>query len=474
MGKSKLNYKFAIRDSQGDRPYQEDYGRALKVQLGNGDDASGGVLAVLCDGMGGHVSGEVASRSAADAYLKAFGSVGGTIEQRLDRSLDASNKALTDAISDNPDLKGMGCTLVAAFVDPSGLRWVSVGDSALLLYRNGSLHRLNEDHSFGALLDKQAEAKVISKSEAENSPRRRTLRSALTGGEVALREVRGEPVKLKSGDWIVVASDGLETLNGNEIASIIRKADSNGPDRLAEHLVKAVLDRKSPNQDNITLIPINVSDPDDLHIQPTQWVQRDENGEPSGDGEATPGKNAKGSSFVAALGLTLAVMLALMVSVAGYLWHQGVLEIPGASEFVGGSTKPDPDVETTTTGSEAGKSSAEASKSGGANGSDPNASEQASDKPKSTAKSAPDTKATDGDTASEAASDPVKDVAGSESSSEPDGTQVKKKVETGEPQARDDATKTSTPDETPDAAAPGTGNDGQSTGEDSAKPSAAN
>ncbi|MEO1205426.1 MAG: protein phosphatase 2C domain-containing protein [Pseudomonadota bacterium] len=336
MGKNKLDYRFATRDSQGDRPYQEDYGRVLKLRLGNGEDVSEGVLAVLCDGMGGHVSGEVASKSAAEAYLTSFGTAGGTIAQRLDRSLDAGNKALSDAIADNPDLKGMGCTLIAAFVDPDGLRWVSVGDSALLLYRNGSLHRLNEDHSFGALLDKQADANVISRSEAESSPRRRTLRSALTGEPIALREVRAEPVKLKSGDWIVVASDGLETLSGNDIASIIRKSDSAGPDRLADHLVRAVLDRKSPNQDNITLIPINVNDPEDLHIQPTRWVQRDEDEDEDADTDIIDEfEKPKGPGFLKMMALTFAFVVVLAAGVAGYLWHKGVLELPGATDTNG-------------------------------------------------------------------------------------------------------------------------------------------
>ncbi|MEL7048897.1 MAG: protein phosphatase 2C domain-containing protein, partial [Pseudomonadota bacterium] len=313
MGKSKLDFKFAVRDDQGDRPYQEDYGKVLGVRLGNGEDVPGGVLAVLCDGMGGHVSGEVASRSAAEAYLSAFGKGNGAISQRLGQSLDASNAALTSAIVENADLKGMGCTIVVAYVDSDGLRWVSVGDSALLLYRDGNLHRLNEDHSFGALLDKQAEAKVITQAEAENSPRRRTLRSALTGDPIALREVHSTPLKLKSGDWIIAASDGLETLSGNEIASIVRKSDASGPERLADHLVKAVLDRNAPNQDNITLIPISVSDPDDLHIQPTHWVQREDD-----DGDEEPDtvtqeivgfKKRTSSGFVKAFGLMFLALL---------------------------------------------------------------------------------------------------------------------------------------------------------------------
>lgn len=317
MPESNFDFRFAVRDSQGDRPYQEDYGRVLSVRLGQGDEATEGVLAVLCDGMGGHVSGEVASKHATEAFIKAFGTLNGGIGDRLSKSLDASNQALATAIEADPNLKGMGCTLVGVLADSSGLRWVSVGDSALLLYRNGNLHRLNEDHSLGALLDKQAAAQVISREEAAKSPRRRTLRSALTGGPVALREVHDTPVKLKSGDWIVVASDGLETLNGNEIASLIRKSDAAGPTGLADHLVKAVIDRKAPNQDNITLIPIYVHDPEDLHSQPTQWVQRADNEQPA----------KRSSGVLGGVLVALLAFVALAVGAGAYLWKDGRLDL---------------------------------------------------------------------------------------------------------------------------------------------------
>lgn len=338
MVKSSFNFKYAIRESQGDRPYQEDYCKVSGVKLGHGDVHTDAVLAVLCDGMGGHVSGEVASRSAVEAYTKAFSTTNGSIPERLAKALDKSNDALSQAIAANPELRGMGCTLVAAFVDPEGLRWVSVGDSALLLYRNGSLHRLNEDHSLGALLDKQAEAQVISKAEAENSPRRRTLRSALTGAPLALREVRDKPVKLQSGDWIIVASDGLETLSGNEIASLIRKVDAAGPSGLADTLVKAVLDRKSPNQDNITLAPISIRDPEDLHNQPTHWIQREDEDEDTRP-MLTGAKKKSGAAM--AVGLTFAALLAIATGVGAYLWSEGAFDAVG----LGGTSGVDKQIE---------------------------------------------------------------------------------------------------------------------------------
>jgi serine/threonine protein phosphatase PrpC len=176
----------------------------------------------------------------------------------------ASNDALNSAIRGNPKLDGMGCTLVVGYFDGEGLRWVSVGDSMLLLYRDRQLHRLNDDHSLGALLDKQARANIITWDEALNSPRRRTLRSALTGGNIALKEVMSQPVQLKHGDWAIIASDGLETLTGDEIASVVHEFSDADPRIMVARLLEEVDERRHEHQDNTTVIAINVRDPQQL------------------------------------------------------------------------------------------------------------------------------------------------------------------------------------------------------------------
>src|SRR4029079_6858374 len=112
----------------------------------------------------------------------------GSIAARMEQSLDASNAAVSSGIREDGALKGMGCTLIAAYLTEEGLRWVSVGDSALLLYRAGTLRRLNADHSVGAMLNRQVEAGLLPPETALSDPRRRALRSALTGGAIPLKD----------------------------------------------------------------------------------------------------------------------------------------------------------------------------------------------------------------------------------------------------------------------------------------------
>jgi PPM family protein phosphatase len=266
MNPTRLEFSVAFEADQGARSYQEDSVQVWRPN-GSAQNRAQPVLAVLADGMGGHVAGEKASQLAIARYVDNFASGKGNVAQLLEHSLFASNDGISTEIRKNPALGGMGCTLVAAYVDQDGLRWASVGDSSLLLYhqqleRNYILSRLNEDHSVGALLDKQADAKLISYEDAKNDPRRRTLRSALTGGPIAVQEIVSDPEPLYHGDWIIVASDGLETLRGNEIAQIIgRHREYGEPADVVRDLLAEVRKKASPHQDNISIVAIKVVDP---------------------------------------------------------------------------------------------------------------------------------------------------------------------------------------------------------------------
>ena len=96
----------------------------------------------------------------------------------------------------------MGCTIVAAWIDDLGIRWTSVGDSLLLLYRLPDVIRLNADHSLGSFLDEQARQNKITRSEARRNRNRNALRSALTGSKIDLIDLRSEPLELRPGDWV--------------------------------------------------------------------------------------------------------------------------------------------------------------------------------------------------------------------------------------------------------------------------------
>ena len=289
MRPTQLEYSVASAAIRGARPYQEDSTKVWSRDCGGTpSEGASTVLAVLADGMGGHVSGEIASGIACTEYVEHFGARSGEPESRLIEAVAASNLSIQRAIQADAKLNGMGCTIVAAFLDADGLRWASVGDSSLLLFRNNQLIRLNEDHSLGALLDKQARSNVISREEALNSPNRRSLRSALTGGVIAQTDVQKSPQRLIAGDWVLLASDGLETLSGDEIATITAAYHDAPPHELAEVLLQEVEQRKIRNQDNTSVVAIRVQDtPKTLRIG-ARGNAADGNGIHSADTEVLP------------------------------------------------------------------------------------------------------------------------------------------------------------------------------------------
>lgn len=249
----KMGIDFAGVESIGARSSQEDYSlfRAFKNQLG--------LLIVLADGMGGHTSGEIASKNAVNAFDKTFHSYPSeSTALKLGASLSEANSQLTKLINSNPQLDGMGCTLIGAYIDKVGIHWVSVGDSLLYLYRNGKLIRLNDDHSMAPLIEESLRSGKITREEAANYPNKNALRSAVMGNDLPLIDAPAAPTKLFSGDIIVIASDGILSLSDGQIASLLNKFFDASADNIAKNLLQAVETQKKPNQDNTTIQVVKI------------------------------------------------------------------------------------------------------------------------------------------------------------------------------------------------------------------------
>ena len=212
---------------------------------------------ILADGMGGHQGGAAASRIAVSTFSEAFKTMSGTIEERLRNSLDAANAAIGRHADENTHCRGMGCTLVACVVTNDEVaRWISVGDSPLWLLHaadgdgDRSIQRLNDDHSMKPVLEELVRLGRLSSEEAARGPAHQ-LRSALMGDELGLVD-EGQRIPLSTGDRMIVASDGLETLSLAEIQRICERS-STATEAATELLTNVeAVGRRS--QDNATVI----------------------------------------------------------------------------------------------------------------------------------------------------------------------------------------------------------------------------
>lgn len=237
--------------AQGSRSRQEDdYGVfELPPELEAGD-----LLLVLADGMGGERGGARASALAVRSFIEAYDTASAAaIPNRLEQVLTRVNERIAwDAASDPDGLQGMGCTLLAVVLAEEGLYWISVGDSPLWLWRRGRLIRLNQDHAYRSILAHQVYNGEISAAEAAGHPDRNALISAVTGAELELVDLPRQVYPLQPGDQILLASDGLLTLEERDIAAILSRTH---PDRSpCPPLLAAVAEHHNLHQDNVTVL----------------------------------------------------------------------------------------------------------------------------------------------------------------------------------------------------------------------------
>lgn len=251
----------AVAATQGARDYQEDAAlfrltpALVAAEAGQSCDQESG-LAVLADGMGGHAGGALASRMVCDAFADASTGTYADSAELLMHALESANAAVAGKVVENPLLNGMGSTVVGVHFGPDGLAWVSVGDSILYLYRRGELAILNKDHSLAPELDRLVAEGRLTEEEARHDPRRHMLRSAVTGDEIDLIDVSEHPLALQPDDYVILASDGIATLDKEEVARVVQGYAKDGAKAIADALIRAIEAVREPYQDNATVLVV--------------------------------------------------------------------------------------------------------------------------------------------------------------------------------------------------------------------------
>jgi len=257
------HFDVASAQSLGQRQRQED---AVAVSCPQGAEFG---FAIVSDGMGGHAAGDLASRIiVAEVFAeltlrgRASQAAPDDLSALLSASVETANSSLQAQIDAYPDQAGMGGTVVATTFVEGGLQWVSVGDSLLYLLRDGMLKRLNDDHSMGPQIDLMARNGMIDEESARTHPQRNCLTSALTGKEIPEIDCTATRLDLEDGDLIVLASDGLQAVADEDIASILDRRASSEAREIATALIDAVAAAGDPEQDNTSVVVIRAYQPE--------------------------------------------------------------------------------------------------------------------------------------------------------------------------------------------------------------------
>lgn len=233
-----------------------------------------GRLVVVCDGMGGHNGGEIASRLAVKTIIAEYEQDdSGNIMEALRRSIENANGAVYAEAHkpDNKDsLKGMGTTVTAIAQRREMVYFAQVGDSRAYLIRGDAIKQMTKDHS---LVQQLVDEGLLEESEMENHPDKNViLRSLGVKPEV---EVDISYAPIAPGDVYLVCSDGLSGLvSPGEMLKIVRAGlDSHGDlRRVCEQLVD--LANKYGGHDNITvqLLKVNSTETATTDTTPGQTV----------------------------------------------------------------------------------------------------------------------------------------------------------------------------------------------------------
>lgn len=218
-------------------------------------------LFVLCDGMGGRASGEVASRLAAETIVAHFREaesnpslplIGSRIDgassaaNRLGSAVRLANRAVHQAAQQNEAQAGMGATVVAVQFTDERMTIAHVGDSRAYRLRNGEIELLTRDHSFIA---EQVRQGLMTAKEAAQSKLQNVLLRAL--GIDPDVEVEVSEELLMDGDTVLLCSDGLtHELSDEQIAAAL--CDSDEAQEAASRLVE--LANQAGGDDNTTVI----------------------------------------------------------------------------------------------------------------------------------------------------------------------------------------------------------------------------
>jgi len=202
-------------------------------------------LLVVADGMGGHRGGATASRVATETIGEIFEASTADPPETLYDALTAANQRVHQLSIDDPELRGMGTTIVSLLFDGDGGVWVAhVGDSRAYRLHGGAIEQITEDHSVVAEMVRRG---LITPEEADVHPRRNEiLRSVGVEAEVEIDIAR---VHASPGDHFMLCSDGLTGLVADD--EIAEAVDQLPIETAAERLVAMANARGG--QDNITL-----------------------------------------------------------------------------------------------------------------------------------------------------------------------------------------------------------------------------
>lgn len=239
---------------------KSDVGRVRKK---NDDSAYVGQnLAVLADGMGGHVGGDVASASTVLDLIHLDNPHTPEPENALPDEIQAANLVLNELVASNPKLSGMGTTVTSLLLSGSTLYMAHIGDSRAYRLKDGVFEQVSKDHTF---VQRLVEEGRISPTDAESHPHKNVLLRVL-GDSDASPELDIQQHEAAPGERWLLCSDGLTDVVPEPVIEQALRGTKD-LDQAVNDLVATTLQNGAP--DNVTVVIFDVVESDDVNADVT-------------------------------------------------------------------------------------------------------------------------------------------------------------------------------------------------------------
>ena len=212
------------------------------------------LLAIVCDGMGGARSGNIASKMAVEVFSDEVRRTirpnmkSDRIDKMLTDALELANKAVYEQSQVSEEYKGMGTTLVAALFQKDRVTVANVGDSRAYLFNKDGVQSITTDHSLVELMVQRGE---LTREAAKNHPGKNLITRAVgTESSVACDLYHNQ---LTKGDSVLLCSDGLSNIMSDQeiLFEVVHGVNKND---CCQRLMKIANYRGSPDNVTITLI----------------------------------------------------------------------------------------------------------------------------------------------------------------------------------------------------------------------------
>ncbi len=221
-------------------------------------------LFAVCDGMGGHAAGEVASAIAVQTIADEAPTTADDV--LLGAAVESANAAVIRGAEEGTGKPGMGCTASCCLIEKGRMAIAHVGDSRIYLLRHGTLVRVTHDHSY---VEELVDSGQITPDEARTHPSRSIITRAL--GSDPDMYADHFSLEVNNGDRIILCSDGLSSMiPDSEIEAVA--VSSATAQQAADNLVASAL--TAGGLDNVTVVVADVLDDGSTELGRQRFLRR--------------------------------------------------------------------------------------------------------------------------------------------------------------------------------------------------------